>query len=497
MIINEQINEAGSYNVNIIKRIFIIITIIVAIILFLGMGSIIVFVMLNNNDNRIKNGIYIKEMDVSGLTKDEATERVEEYLNQKSDNYVMLNYKDYNYYVPVEQFKARFDVEKAIEEAYSYGRTENVLTNITDYMESSNRHIIIEPELVYSDEELTAYLQEIEKKLPDQLVEPSYYIDDNELIITNGKIGAGININNMKSLIIDCLKDLSYKESILEISTYDKLPNKIDINQIRTEIYQEPKNAYFTTNPYMVYPQVVGVDLGYSIEDINNMLSENNEEYEIPLKITNPDITTNDIGIEAFPNKLAGFETYYYESNVNRSTNLRLAAEKINGTVLMPGEVFSYNQVVGKRTEAAGFKNAAIYSDGGVTDGLGGGICQISTTLYNAAVMADLEIVYRTNHMFAPSYVPAGMDATVAYGSIDFKFKNSREYPIKIIADASGGVASVEIYGLARENEYDISIEAKTVRNSSYQVVDSYKVYRQNGEVVDREFLYTDTYNKH
>ena len=161
----------------------------------------------------------------------------------------------------------------------------------------------------------------------------------------------------------------------------------------------------------------------------------------------------------------------------------------------MPGETFSYNQTVGKRTIEAGFRNAAIYENGEVTDGLGGGICQISSTLYNAIVAADLEIMERHNHSFVSTYVPAGQDATVAWGSLDFKFRNNRDYPIRIVSNVSGGVASVKIYGLKRDVEYNQKLETKVIKNTDTSlVVESYRVLRLNGEVVERRKIYTDTY---
>lgn len=102
----------------------------------------------------------------------------------------------------------------------------------------------------------------------------------------------------------------------------------------------------------------------------------------------------------------------------------------------MPGETFSYNQTVGERTIAAGYKEAGAYAGGKVVQDVGGGICQTSSTLYNAALLANLEIVDRSNHQFLTSYVDASRDATVAWGSIDFQFKNTRTYPIKIEASA-------------------------------------------------------------
>ena len=220
--------------------------------------------------------------------------------------------------------------------------------------------------------------------------------------------------------------------------------------------------------------------------------------------------------MEAFPHKLASFSTEYV-NNPNRTTNLILASRKINGTVVMPGDIFSFNRIVGKRTKEAGYKNAAIFQDGGVTDGLAGGICQISTTLYNAAVKADMTIISRRNHMFIPSYVSGGKDATVVWGSTDFKFRNDRDYPIKIESSVQNGVAKVTFYGFRRDVEYDISLETAFVKSIKYDTVyqkksgyssgdviqsgsngsvyDSWKVYRQNGEIVKKEKLYRDTYS--
>ena len=135
-----------------------------------------------------------------------------------------------------------------------------------------------------------------------------------------------------------------------------------------------------------------------------------------------------------------------------------------------------------------------------MTDGLGGGICQITSTLYNAVVFANMKITSRRNHMFVPSYVSGGRDATVVYGSTDFKFKNSRSYPIKLVSSVEGGVATISVYVYKNENdpEYEISIENNLVKTTAKSLVyDAYKVYKQNGEVVNREKMSRDTYKKY
>ena len=187
----------------------------------------------------------------------------------------------------------------------------------------------------------------------------------------------------------------------------------------------------------------------------------------------------------------------------------------------MPGEIFSYNATVGERTSSAGFMTAAVYAGGKVVDGIGGGICQVSSTIYNAALLANLEIVERDNHAFNPGYVPVSRDATVSWGSLDFKFKNTRNYPIKILCDGTEGEVDVVILGLKEENEYDIDVISYVTRWISYDtitevdptlapgetvVVESgssgcssvaYRIYYSNGEEVSRELLSYDTYSPH
>ena len=465
----------------------------------------------------IQQGIFVKDVNISGLTKEEALTRLDNELGSKMKDCLVLEYKNIDYYLAIEQFDAGFDFESSVDYAYNIGRTGDFVTDVTEFINVYFSNINIEPNLEYSEEELDRYLENIETKLPDQLEQSDYYLEDDELIIVNGKIGAGIFYDDLKLEIVDSLKDMSYSNIIIDIPTYEKHPEPIDLAYIHDNVYTEPENAYFTTEPYAVYPEVTGVD--FSMDSVQALIDENpmQEEYVIKLDYYTPDITTDDLGMEAFPDLLATYSTTYDSSNTNRTTNLRLASNIINGTVIMPGEVFSYNKVVGKRTIAAGYKNAAIFSDGQVVDGLGGGICQVSSTLYNTALFADMTITSRTNHMFVPSYVKAGRDATVVWGAIDFKFRNDRNYPIKIESSVSGGVCTVSFYGLRRETEYDIKVETDYIRAIKYttkydynsnkkagtvlqggvngSVVDAYRVYYLNGNYVKREKLSRDTYD--
>lgn len=476
----------------------ILVTIVIGILIA---GTMIFYVSTQNSD-KIQSGVFIKGVNVSGLTKDEAITLVNEELKKKMNDHIELVYKNSNYYVEVEQIEAKFDIESSVNFALNIAKTGSFLENIQQYINVLMANINIEPVLVYNDEALTNYLQNIEAFLPDQLEQPAYYVDDGELIITNGINGAGIIYDELKKEIVEAIQDISYSNKYIKIPTYVQYPDPINLEAIHSDIYREVQDAYFTTEPYAVFPDVTGID--FDVEQMQNAINDNPdaEEYAIDLIYTKADVTVQDFGREAFPNLLGSFSTKYPTSNTDRTTNLRLAANKIDGTVVMPGEIFSYNKVVGKRTIAAGYKEAAIYQDGEVTNGLGGGICQISTTLYNAAIESGMLIEERRNHMFVPSYADAGKDATVVWGSTDFKFENRRNYPIKIEASVSGGIATVSIYGLKTDEEYDrynLSIESRVIKNTSKTLVaESYRVYKdEDGRVVKRDKLYTDTYKKH
>jgi len=311
------------------------------------------------------------------------------------------------------------------------------------------------------NEEITMQtIEDIGVKLPGLVLDSSYSVEDDELIISKGKKGIVIDTENLLEKVKSRLKGINIKEDYIEIPVKEKEPEPIDIEKIHSEICREAKDAYYTKDPFTVHPEVEGIS--FDLEAAKVILAEDKEEYIIPLKVTKAGITVADLGSRAFPDVLATFTTRYDAGNSNRSTNLAIACKKINNYVLQPGETFSYNQTVGKRSIENGFREAHIFTSSGVEDGLGGGICQISSTLYNTVVLANLDIVERHNHSYGAGYVDPGRDATVSYGALDFKFKNPRKYPVKITAYINGGVATVSISGIKEENEPRVSIVATT-----------------------------------
>ena len=397
----------------------------------------------------------------------------------------------------------------------------NIFENNYEILVSLLSGVKINPGFSYSEETLNSLINEMETNFEDRLIEPSFYIEENNLILSKGKNGVVINREKLQSEIMYLLNNLDYNNTIINIPVEEKVASTLDINKIHEEISKEPQDAYYTTNPYVVHPHVDGIDFAITMEEATDIFNNYEDSCSIPLKVISPDVTTNDIGPEAFPDLLGSYSTTYSTRNANRSTNIRLASQKVNGTVIMPGEVFSYNTTVGKRTAAAGFKSAAVYAGGEVTTGIGGGICQVSSTLYNAVLLANLEIVERSNHGFNPGYVPAGRDATVSWGGPDFKFKNNRTYPVKIICSGTGGTINFNIFGLLEENEYEVEIQSYITKYISYRTITkndsslakgqtkvlqngsngcksvAYRILKQNGEVVSKTLLSQDTYNPH
>ena len=472
----------------------------ISILVFIILLSIafFIFTFLNSKNENIISGISIKGIDVSNLSVEEAKETLQNYINENLPENITLVHNEYETSIPLSSLNVSFDIDSAVNQAYETGKSGNIFENGFIALKTRINPIDIELSATLDEEQLRTALNDISSKLPDTVIESGYYIEGNDLIVTKGSEGNVVNVDQMCTYIKSGISNLTLKNRTLDIATVSKQPSAIDIEKIYNEIYKQPVDAYYTQDPFAVYPSENGLDFAISLDEAKEMLLEDKSEYVIPLQTLYPNVTTNMIGTEAFPDMLSTYSTRYSTSDRDRTTNLQLAASKINGTVLMPGETFSYNQVVGERTIAAGYKEAPIYVEGEVVDGLGGGICQITSTLYNAVLYANLEIVERSNHQFVPSYVKASRDATVVYGSIDFKFKNNRDYPIKLVCSVSGGIAKFDIYGLRTDNEYEVEISSYvtgSTANSTYS--EAYRILKQNGQVVSTELLSKDVYKRH
>jgi vancomycin resistance protein YoaR len=231
----------------------------------------------------------------------------------------------------------------------------------------------------------------------------------------------------------------------------------------------QPQNAQYRYENGKII--IVGGEHGYKFdkEKLFEMISPSTVEKEIriemPLREILPEISKLQLEQGGVKQRVSVFRTTFDPSNWTRTNNLKKAVKTIDGTVLTPGQVFSFNQIVGKRTIENGYQEAGIYVNGQVKTGLGGGICQVSTTLYNAALLFDLEILERHHHSLTVPYVPLSRDAAVSWGSKDLKFINNTSYNIFIHSEVRGNQIIFELF--STENNKKVKLISQTISTVS------------------------------
>lgn len=306
--------------------------------------------------------------------------------------------------------------------------------------------------------------------------------------------------------------------------TYNLEIIKETISNIEKDVNKEAKNATISVTssgdikilPGQLGEKLVANKLENQIKSNINKYNGNSFQLKAPIETEKPKVTEDKL--KSVDSLIASASTSYRSSSYERATNVRLATESIDGTVLMPGDVFSFNEVVGERTADKGYRPAGVIVGNKLESGLGGGVCQVSSTLYNAVLKSGLSSVERAHHSFPSSYVSFGMDATVDYGSLDYKFKNTFEYPIYIKAYAGGRVVSFNIYSnknlknrtyklqnsiyatLTPKTQYinDSTLEeGKTEQIQGAHTGYKVKVYRniyENGVLLKKELISDDFY---
>ena len=493
----------------------LIITILLLIIIVLFLSTI--FAIMNINNTNIIKGVYIENLNLSNLSKEDTINIVNKNIN-KIEN-IELNYGEYSTIVKIEDIGLEIDSKDAINEAINLGKTNNIIIDNYSILKANIFKTKLNLNVKIDEEKFKETIKNIQVEIPEAVKEYSYEIQEDELIIANGKSGKAIDSEVLKEKIIQNIKEqFDGKVENIDLPIKTAQPQKIDIEKIYNEVYKEAKNAYIVEEPFELHKEENGIDFKITIEEAKEILKEDKETYTIPLKVTKPKVEVKDLGDKLFKQTLAKYTTIYDAGNRNRSHNIALAAKTINRTILLPGETFSYNGILGNTNKAKGYKLGTAYVGGKVVESYGGGICQVSSTLYNSVLYANLGIVERHNHSYVVNYVPAGRDATVAYGGKDFKFKNTRQYPIKIVASAKNGVVSVSIMGIKEEKEYEIVLTSTVLSTTPRSVVYennsaleegtqkvvqkgydgkksiAYKIVKYNGKTISKTVLSKDTY---
>ena len=419
----------------------------------------------------LRDGTTVNGINIGGMTKEQAVSALTEQLagttSVEGTDYsaidVVPDIPDAQTYTVDLSGCLSFDVTDTVEQAWAHDHGGMFLSRGIRFLTTlgGGKSYHVAPQAADAAQVRSA-LEATGILTLNTTTQTTYALTDTTLDFTMGVSGVSVDENALIQKILDNTAKGDYSSITCEMVSAD--PDPIDIQAIHDALYAEPANATLEVaddGSYTVTDSVQGID--FDVAEAQSILSaaQPGETVSVPLNRQAPAIDTATLKANLFKDVLGEYTTSV-SGTADRRSNVQLAAQKCSGTILLPGEVFAYNQVVGQRTEAAGFKKAGAYSNGETVQELGGGVCQDSSTLYCAALYANLEIVERHNHSYVSSYVPIGMDATVSWGGPDFQFRNNTDYPIKVVASYANSKVTFQIVG-TKTDDYSVKITTETI----------------------------------
>lgn len=448
------------------KKFMVVLTVLlIVLILILGGGLFGSFYVASLDTNYPK--LTINGIPVGGLTREQTAAVLDEagWNELRSTPLTVTTVGGLSFTVDPEQAGLAANSEDTADYAWSYGRDGNIFQNFGSYLRCMLRPVALEMEsrnanLDYIRSCIARNRDDITALLGDSEYTPDY--EHEQLILKKGWGQLRLDEAALEDAIVHALQA---GDTELEFSTLVGGLLCPDFDAIHAALMKDPRDASFTDDGrFDVIDEIIGCS--FDVDAARQIWTEAAPAADvlIPMTVTWPAVTGQQLRDSLYHDLLGACTTSYWNSSPNRISNVELASEKINGTILYPGDLFSYNEVVGERTLESGFLPAPAYVDGDVKDEVGGGACQVSSTLYAATVFAFLETVERTNHYFPVSYMQLGTDATVTIpdgGTImDLKFRNNKNYPIKIVTystvDEDNYVRDLtfEIWGTLEEDDY-------------------------------------------
>lgn len=443
------------------RRQKVIALILSAIVLLLAITASVTAVKMKSDV--ILYGVHAGGVDLSGLTVSEAAAAINTKVTETADKKIEITAGNDVFSATYVDFGASYNCEQTAEDAYAYGHSGFIKSVIPALKSVFGLKTEIELSVIINDRTFDKTMAENTDY--DKSVEASFEITEDSVIVTNGTPSYTINPVTAKEKLVSMMKRLDFSSITLEKENIDPIP--FDINIILEDYSEEPVSASYARDSLGQIFINPGHDKVTVTESKARAIIKSHtvpgETYSIPAEVTPAEHTTEELSEALFRDTLSSYQTSFATSDANRSTNVTLASKSVNGKILLPGESFSYNDTLGKRTPEAGYKMAGAYANGQSVQQYGGGICQVSSTLYNAVMLANLQIDQRTCHMFKVGYVPLGRDATADYGTVDFVFSNNTEYPIKVSSYVTDSKQIVcEIIGTKTEN-FSVSFETTDV----------------------------------
>ena len=316
---------------------------------------------------------------------------------------------------------------------------------------------------------LDGWVSEIQQQVYQAPEDTTAQLVNGQLEVTMAQDGRQVSGGTVRDLLLS-VTDAASADSYSFTLQPETLPAKtLTAQELHDQLHGEMKNASYDTATGTIVPEQPGAD--FDVDTVQSAMDKAapGETLTLDAAIEEPKVTAKELKAVLFRDVLGEARTHV-SGSAGRIGNVKLSAQTINGIVLNSGDIFSYNQSVGKRTEARGYKPAPAYVKGETVDEVGGGICQTSSTLYLACLLSNLEITERYAHRYIPAYISAGMDATVSWGGPDYKFANNTLYPIKIVTSYSGGYLTVKLLGTRTDSTY-VKMTNEKLSTTNFEVV--------------------------
>lgn len=412
--------------------------------------------------------------EVGGLTVEEAAQRLAPLLPQAYDQNgipLLLDGEEV-LLATLSDLGLSPEAEQCAQLAYAAGRSGNLLMDGIGYVAALLRVQEVTPTLDLGTAAVQRAVEQIAQQIEREAQPLRYELREDDLShIALTKAQTGIALD--REALTQQLRERLHSGDLSAIDcAYDALPydSAITLDSIAQELLGECQNAGYDSASGSITEERIGVF--FDTEQARTLLQNaaEGETVLVDARVQFPTVYAKDLTEDVlFRDLLASYSTKLTGSAA-RISNVRLAANACNGTVLNTGDEFSFNGVVGKRTAARGYLPAPAYLAGETVDTIGGGICQVSSTLYAACLHANLAITDRTAHRYVSSYIPNGLDATVSWGTLDYKFQNNTNYPIRIVATTENGKLHVQLYGTKTDESY-VVITSETYGATGYETV--------------------------
>ena len=400
--------------------------------------------------------VVVAGVDVGGMTADRAQEAVESAVAELyRTSTVQVQLPDQTLTFDPEQTNVSLDAQAAIDEAMAFGRSKGAFAAVLQYLGRQDREIPLQTALDMD----TAYIRSlidrtaVAVRTAPEHSSMSVNADMTEMELSVGIPGRELDADGLYEAVFGAFQSGDFAPVVWD---YTEIPcQSVDLDAAHKELSAQATDARYDAEAHAIVDGENGCTFDLQAVKDTVAAAKPGVTLTFPLEPVEPELTVGELTFEMFGQKLESRSSKYV-NNPKRTENLRLACEAINGTIINPGEVFSFNKIVGERTAEKGYQPATVYGgESGSVEDLGGGICQVASTIYYATLYMDLEQVAREPHMFQVYYVPAGMDATIYWDSkLDYQFRNNRENPIKIQANVDDGSCNITFWGVKESDNY-------------------------------------------